>query len=386
MKSVARWFICGAKRAVKLTWLRFPFYLARTSVVDHRKVVFVSYSGRGYGDSGKAIAEELLYSGERLDLVWSLQKGASATLPLGIRAVKYGSLRWCWEMATARVWISNSRLPERVVKRKGQFYLMTWHSSMRLKKIERDAGADLAREYVAQAIHDSSMIDTILAGNEFSRRIFERSFWYNGPVEMIGNPRCDVLFDREAATSARMRIAEQYGLNPRERWILYAPTYRSKNLRGVSNPEFESGLKDLVGAGTFLVRDHPNTSIRRRVEPGMLDVTGHPDMQELLLAADVLITDYSGCAFDMLLRGKPCVLYVDDVEEYSAEERGLYFNLDDLPFPVARDLRELVELLSAPDPELVAGYAGFLQEIGSCESGDASTRTAQLVLERLADS
>ena len=106
--------------------------------VDKKKVVFCSYYGRGYSDNPKAIAEAMLASKMDAKLVWLVKnEKEAATLPVGIKACPYDSPKRIWALATARVWVDNSRKYERF-KKKNQYYLQTWHG-FPLKRIERDA-------------------------------------------------------------------------------------------------------------------------------------------------------------------------------------------------------------------------------------------------------
>ena len=124
-------------------------------------------------------------------------------------------------------------------------------------------------------------------------------------------------------------------------------------------------------------RLHPNLNADVSGE-ACIPMSRYPDMQELLMACDLLITDYSSSMFDMAVAGKKCALYVPDLENYMANERGLYFDIKQLPFPRAENMEQLCDN--------VANFEGyedrcreFLKEIRSFEDGNAAAAVAQRI-------
>jgi len=127
-------------------------------------------------------------------------------------------------------------------------------------------------------------------------------------------------------------------------------------------------------------RFHPNVQGGAEGE-GAISMTRYPDMQELIMAADCLITDYSSCMFDMSVAGKPCFLYAPDLDEYMSRERGLYFDIRALPFPLCRNMEELEkELASFDTRRYLKAASDFLKETGSFEDGQAAARIANAIV------
>ena len=108
--------------------------------------------------------------------------------------MRIGSIKWIYEVVTAKVWIDNSRKLRYVRKRKGQFYIQTWHGDIGMKKVEKDAIQSLPYEYVQAAKNDSKMADLFVAGNEWITQQYKNAFWYDGPVAKCGYPRRDILY------------------------------------------------------------------------------------------------------------------------------------------------------------------------------------------------
>ena len=146
--------------------------------------------------------------------------------------------------------------------------------------------------------------------------------------------------------------------------------------------------ENFQGEWTVLIRLHPNVAnqsgnLFSYDGDRLVDATAYPDMQELLCAADLLITDYSSSLFDYALTGKPIVQFATDIESYR-RDRDFYFNLEDLPFPLARSNEELEKLLTDLQPLWTSpAWAEFARENEFCEDGQASVRCAALILQQI---
>ena len=240
------------------------FYLLRIFPINKKKIVISSYLGKGYGDNGKYIVEELLRRKRNYDIVW-LTKDINEHFPKGVRAVRYKSLRAIYEMCTGHIWIDNRRKPLFVRKRKKQFYIMTWHGYMGIKKLEKDVQNKLEERYVRAAIRDSKMIDAFISGSRWETQCIKKAFWYNGKILEIGYPRSDILLT--GSDEALKRVKEYYNIEDETKIALYAPTFRqarNKDSLSVYNVDWERVL-DALGrrfGGTWIgmMRLHPNVS------------------------------------------------------------------------------------------------------------------------------
>ncbi len=112
---------------------------------------------------------------------------------------------------------------------------------------------------------------------------------------------------------------------------------------------------------------------------GVVDVTDYPDMQELLVSADVVITDYSSCIYDYILSNKIGFIYATDVEKYD-NTRGLYYSLKETPFLIATNNNEMVENIKNFDNEVYLKKVNeFLKGKGCIDDGKASERVVDLI-------
>lgn len=364
--------------------------LYRLLPLRQNKIIFWANSFKQYGCSPKYITEYLLREyPDRFDIVWVFEDGVQIPdeLDKKIRAVRYFSYAYLRELHTAKFVVCNMRTGPAYLwkKRKGQIYIQTWHSSLRLKKIEGDAAEHLPDVYIQHAKEDSKRIDFLLSGCRFSTEIFKRAFWYNGIILETGTPRCDILVKNNSET--RKKVFQHFRIPESSRLVLYAPTFRSSKTSDYLGMDFARLKKSLEGdqaQWTIGARLHPN--ILHTVDAdGAVAMSKYSDMQELLVAADLLITDYSSCMFDMAIARKPCVLYAPDFDEYVAKERGLYFDLRELPFPIAETMDELREAIRNFDlEEYLLQVEAFLDRIGSFEDGNAAKRVCEFICQQTA--
>ena len=357
--------------------------------VDKKKVVFCSYYGRGYSDNPKAIAEAMLAAKTDAKLVWLVKnEKEAATLPEGIKACPYDSVRRIFELATARVWVDNCRKYDRF-KKKNQFYLQTWHG-FPLKRIEKDALESLAPDFEKGAIRDSEHTDLLLSNSAFETEVLRRCFWYDGEIAEYGSPRNDVFFHPDPEVSHK--VHQMFGLPGEQKLVLYAPTFRADHSMDAYALDAQrlhaACCQRFGGAWTVLIRLHPNVAEQSKAlfpydGKTVLDATMYPDMQELLSASDILITDYSSSMFDFALSGKPCFLFALDVDAYT-KDRNFYFSLQDLPFPLADSNDAMAELVENFDTEKYNNQRkDFYQKLAFCEDGKASQRCAEWIEEKL---
>ena len=364
------------------------YYLFRIFPIRNDRIVISSYLGKGYGDNGKYIVEELLRQKKNYDIVW-LCKNTAEEFPKGVRVVPYRSLRSIYEQVTARIWIDNRRKPIFVRKRPGQFYIMTWHSNVALKKVEKDVESSLEPRYVASAKNDSKMIDLFLSGSRWETVCFRKAFWYSGIIKQCGYPRQDPFVDPERAGAKKIRA--YYGLNPEDKILLYAPTFRaSKDEKSLDayRLDWERTLASLEkrfgGHWVGMIRLHPNvTALESKLQlpEDIINVTDYNDMQELIVACDCLITDYSSTVIEAGIAGKIGLIFATDYEDYK-KDRDVYFDIrDELPFPLSDSNDLLQEKISSFDEK--SYYADldhfFNETFGTVCNGDASKKVCAVI-------
>ena len=351
--------------------------------INKKQVLLFSYYGEQFSGSPKYIGKYLLDQPD-VQVVWAFvhpEKHRNT----GCKTVQYGHLGYYFCLATAGAIITNYRMTSEFKKRPGQKYIQTWHSSLRLKMIEKDAEESLPAHYVEMAKKDSQQLDYLLAGSEKSREIFERAFWYKGEIVNTGTPQCDVLF--EDRTPFKKKVCEFYNIPEECHIALYAPTFRKNHNTSVYDLDTEAVISALQarfgGEWVLLMRLHPhliNLTDCFRYSDRVLQATDYDDVQELLAATDFLISDYSAIMFDYSVTVRPCVLYTPDFEEYTKKDRKLYFDMRELPFPCFEEQNKMLRYIQEfPTQEYADRLNAFMKEIGSFDDGEASKRIYNLI-------
>ncbi|MFD4033145.1 CDP-glycerol glycerophosphotransferase family protein [Streptomyces sp. NPDC058637] len=380
----------GFKVSVYHSWLlRLP--------VRKGSVVFESHMGTCYGDSPRAVHEEVRARGLPLRCVWSYDNSPEGFPADGARLVRRWSWRYLWALARAEYWVDNQGFPQHLAKPSGTTYLQTWHGSAYKRMGFDETRVRLLnsprRERLQQAVH---RFDHFLVRSEHDVRTLARA--YRLPERTLlrtGYPRNDALLAARARDEAEGRLprpalAARLGLPDHRRTVLYAPTFRGgpgrHKRRGLllDAARFAERFGDEY---TLLVRAHYLEAASLPVcPPGtVVDVSDHHDVSELLTLADVLVTDYSSIMFDYALLDRPIVLFAPDLDAYAAD-RGSYFDLrEKAPGPVTATEDELFDVLArlkAADTGFQERRAGFAREFGAYDRGDAARAVVDTVFAR----
>jgi len=355
--------------------------------IDPEKVVFCCFGGTAYGDNPRCISEALHRRRPRTKIVWLLTAEAMdrlrPILPDYVTPVLYRSDAAFRELATARVLVDNATQDRCLTLAKGrQYYVQTWHGDRAIKKI----GYDETRRGERRLEEKCSRITTASA---FGERMYRTAFDYRGEYIKAGSPRNDPLVKNDPAERRRIRaaldIGDDVGL------LLYAPTYREKKEMIPREVQMDLGrtldcLERKTGrAWKCLFRAHYLSSgiDLEAVKGRTVDVTAYPDMTELLLAADMVLTDYSSCALDFIIMDRPALFYIPDWDNYVAT-RGVYFDIRKTPMLTADDQAGLEALIEGLTPEAVAQNCADIREyFGYYETGRATDAVCDYIIERL---
>ncbi|WP_235451395.1 CDP-glycerol glycerophosphotransferase family protein [Yonghaparkia sp. Root332] len=326
-----------------------------------RAVLLESFYAQTAACNPLAIDRELARAHPDVVRYWSVVDRSVAVPQGGVPLVE-GSAEWWRVRADARVLVVNDWLRKRWRPRPHQTVLQTWHGTM-LKRLALDRDRVGPRTRIAVR-RESARWSVLLAQNPYAAGILRRAYAFRGPVWVEGYPRNDVL-----VTGDRAAARERLGVGAHERAVLYAPTWRDDRTEIVDFldlPGFAAALADLPGDHVLLVRGHSRTLRfgRDLSAPGLIDVTTYPSMSDLLLAADVVVTDYSSIMFDATTTDAPLVLFLPDLEHYRRDLRGFYFDVTtEAPGPVVTDrdallavLGDLAEGAPAADPAALAAW------------------------------
>jgi CDP-glycerol glycerophosphotransferase len=356
-------------------------------------VLFSCFNGRQYSDSTRAIHEELVRRGSRLEQLWVVGDG-QVELPPTAKAVRLNGADYYEAVASSKYIVTNHRIGDWFYRHPDQTVLQTWHGTP-LKKI----GRDIKEVHFAYAPGMQKAMATsaeprlpewthLVSPNRFSTDILKRAFKFTGEMIEAGYPRNDVLYAPDAAeiaASVRARI----GIPAGKKVVLYAPTWRDDQFYGrgrykadwrIDLDTFEETLGD---DHVLLARLHPNVVDGAPEHPLVYDVSSYPDIAELYLVADLMVSDYSSVMFDYANLRRPMLFYTYDLAHYRDKLRGFYFDFEtEAPGPLLETSAQLVEAIRDIDKvavEYESSYDKFYDRFCSLDDGHAAARVVDRV-------
>ena len=351
-------------------------------------VMFESFGGSGVSDSGLGIFNEMIRRGHDSPKYWSV-KDASVPVPDGADRLIRFSKRWYEVLHTAGFVVNNAHFPFFYRKNAGQIYVQTWHGTP-LKRIANDIPtSSLSLAYLSLMERESDYWDFLLAQNEFASKTLPSAFDYDGKVLNLGYPRNDSLVAKQSP-ARRQEVRASLGLRSDQKVVLYAPTWRD-NVRSFNNQYMPTDFLDYTVAGeilgqdyVFLLRGHSNVSAGRDAPAHhrVIDVTAYPNINDLFLAADVLVTDYSSVMFDFCVTDKPIYFLTPDLDEYRDNVRGFYFDFEEAaPGPLCPNTTTLAEAIrdDVSTRQFQDKYAAFKKRFAPDDDGDASRRVYEAI-------
>ncbi|WP_279484710.1 bifunctional glycosyltransferase family 2 protein/CDP-glycerol:glycerophosphate glycerophosphotransferase [Actinomadura sp. GC306] len=316
-----------------------PYYrMQRRLAIDENLAVFAAYWYRGYACNPAAIYEKVRELAPHIRPVWVVKPGGRKTMPEGVDYVVFGSADYYRTLARAKYFVNNVNFPDEYVKRPGQVHMMTQHGTplkkMGLDQMDFPVGAK-DMDFKA-LITRSDRWDYLVSSNPLSTEAWERGFPCNYEMLEIGYPRNDRLVNAIGDEEQRAALRAELGVPAGATAILYAPTHRDYQRQ--YSPMFDIGrvMEQLGDDHVLLLRAHYFYKIANLAadmgwpEGRIIDVSRHPSVEDLAIASDALLTDYSSIMFDYANLGKPIVIYANDWETYKLT-RGVNFDLTATP-------------------------------------------------------
>jgi CDP-glycerol glycerophosphotransferase len=327
----------------------YPAYLR----LPLRDQVLIDGHGRGrYGVDARAVHEELTARDTGLDVVWTTDDGTVAA-PAGARAVPRHGREWYEAFARSRYVVMSDLLgvPE-LASRPGQTVVQTWHG-VPVTAIGLDddrAGTRLGMGWQDRVRREAARWDLVVSPGAAATPVLRQAFDPRGRIIETGLPRHDLLCSDQHTEIRAARAAaarKDLGIGADQRVVLWAPTSRSERQAGWLDP---NALARALGDDHVLVvRPHPKVRDGVAGADGrkVIDASWVGDVRDLLLIADVLVTDYSSLFVDFALTGRPIVFFTPDLDHV---RKRLYLALDDLPGAIVTDPAELgAAILAAPE-------------------------------------
>ena len=360
-------------------------------------VMFESFHARQYSDNPRAIYEYMRDNTEGYQLVWSIDRSAaklfdSFQVPYIVRF----TWRWFLNYPRAQYWVNNVRLPVWMPKPKGTIYIQTWHGTP-LKRLGLDITAvqmpgTKTDTYQRSIVNESRKWDYLVSPNAYSTDVFKRAFHFKGKVIESGYPRNDVLSNYSKKTIHG--IKEKLSLPADKKVMLYAPTWRDNEFyqKGKYRFEFQFDLENwkrefgsdwvLLTRMHYLIAENFDFSAH---EGYVFDLSAYPDIRDLYLISDVLITDYSSVFFDYAILYRPIIFFMYDLEKYRDQLRGFYINIEEeAPGSIVQTEDELFQAIrdmEIGDVHMDPIFEAFRDKYSSLEDGHAAERVVQAFLQ-----
>lgn len=355
----------------------------------------MSTMGKQYSCNPKYIFENMIkndeISNKELEYVWAFNnpnefKNINAKL-----ICKNNILVYFYYLLTSKVIVYNCGGFSYAPIRKSQFLVETWHGGGAFKKVGfaiKDK-SNASKIGIKMASNDIKLF--LSSSGVSSEMLIKDAMNYKGEILNSGLPRNDKLFIE--SLGYKNEVKKKIGIGNDKKLVLYAPTFKGTENKAVSldekweqiNPsEVKQILKERFGGDwLFAVRGHQyNDEIN--MEGIDIDFSKYEDMQELLLVADILITDYSSSIWDFAITKKPCFLFTPDLDNYQHKERGFLVPIKKWPGIIAKSNLELKNQISEFDfKEYNNKLNKFFIEMGSYEKGTASDTVIKRIIKEL---
>lgn len=346
--------------------------------------MFTAYSGKQMSCNPKYIYEYINATDCNLETVWAFDSPENYLLGEKTIKVRYKNIKYLYYVLTSKIIVENFESWSVLPIRKNQIVINTWHGGGAYKKVGIDRKD--ARSFNEKIVsYKNKRVGLFLSSSEvFSEMTIRNSFKYDGEILASGMPRNDIFFndnfEKKDNIKKKLEISN-------EKIIIVAPTFRTKSQSDMSNLDFDKltlSLKEKFG-GEWIVlyRSHYYDNIKTHsINTNVIDVSNYPDMQELLLISDVLLTDYSSSMWDFSLKMKPVFLFSTDLESYIENERDFYTPMNTWPFKYSSTFDELLRNIKNYDEELyIYNVNEHHKKLGSFENGTATEQVANYIFD-----
>ena len=368
------------------------YSVAKKLPIQEDLIVFESGLGKQYSDSPRAIYEELIRRGDTRTKIW-VYNGKLPTADAHTFVVKRLSPQYFWYLARARYWVNNQNFPYYITRRTDGIYLQTWHGTP-LKKMQHDLENIKGRDagYLDRVTQAGQQWTHLLSPSPYATSAFSTAFRHDAEIIEAGYPRNDLLNSADMR-NVRESVRRKLDLPEGKKVLLYAPTFRddqniSGNRFGFSLPfDLERFAAEFGDEYVILLRMHvvvtSRITIPDHLSDVVQDVSAHDDINELYLASDALITDYSSVFFDYSILERPIIFFAYDLENYRDHLRGFYLDYNtDLPGPVVTsedDLWKTISSLKTTASGLSARSAAFASAYAPEDDGQAAARVVDVI-------
>lgn len=374
--------------------------------VDDKLVVFEAFMGRKYACSPKAIYEYMIHDERFKDytFVWAFKNPKEKKKYFDDKRtilVTYNRAKYYEYCSKAKYWITNSRIPDVLIKKDEQIYIQCWHGTP-LKRLGYDIkvkGGNITtsnKKVRKQYRNDARNYTYLLSPSEYCSSTFISAFNLKKlkketAILQQGYPRNDYLFTYQKSDIVKIKNELKIGSN--KKVILYAPTWR-ENQHDMKKGyiydvaiDFDNLKRQIGNDYVILFRPHYFVANRfdfSKYEGFIYNVANYEDINELYIISDILITDYSSVLFDYANLKRPMLFYMYDLDEYKNKLRDFYIDLNVLPGPIVETEKELIEELKKIDQydkTYSKKYKKFNETFNYLDDGNAAKRVVEVIFD-----
>lgn len=361
------------KKVLKTIFYIF-FHIFWCFPIKKNRIFFESYNGNQYSCNPKYIF--LALDRTKFDTVWFLRK-TNGDCPQGSRIVRKKGFFYFFYLMTSKVAITNINFSSYIPFRKQQVLINTWHGGGAYKySIFGYSTKDIEKSY-------SKFTYFVSSCSTFTEEVIRNTFHFKNRALEIGMPRNDLLFD--TCLDKKDLFSNCSFFSADKLFVLFAPTYRDyKAKEGItaqlSFDQIGKALEARFGKKVvWVIRSHHFDSKDIVLGADCIDGRLFPDMQLLLKACDILITDYSSSIWDFSITLKPCFLFAPDLKKYESV-RSFYKPINVWGFPYAENNSDLARIISTfNEDEYVENIKRMHKEWGSFETGNSSLTIAKII-------
>lgn len=363
---------------------------------DPKMIFFESGLGKQYADSPRYIYERLseLYPDD-YTFIWAYNKRDVRFASKHTKRIKRLNPAYYYYLCKSGTWINNQNFPTYIRKPKQTKFLQTWHGTP-LKKMLHDIEQIQGRseDYLERVTSAVRNWDYLISPSSYATEAFRGAFNYDKEVWEVGYPRNDLFYKADKEIH-KQQLREKLSIPNDKKIILYAPTFRDNQKKGNKfsfdlNMDLERMQEELGDEYVLLLRMHVVVSNKISVDGDLrnfiYNVSNYSEMQELLLIADILITDYSSVMFDYSNTRKPILFYTYDLGEYRDTLRGFYFDFEEkAPGPFLMNTNELVDSIKNIEKvkEHYKGkYEAFYNKFCYLEDGHATDEVVEKLVTK----
>lgn len=356
--------------------------------VNKRKIYFKSYSGKRYACNPKYLYLWIKENSHvKYSFIWELKEKSDLGNDTKIVKTLY-SFRGLYHTLTSKYIVTNRAFSWFIPLKKKQIVLETWHGGGAYKRVGIYENFDKWK-LIDQKLNPSQTDFYLSSSAKFTEVQAPSKFMPFNKFINTGLPRNAIFFDKSIMEKNCRKIHDFYSIPYTSKIVLFAPTYRGKTgFKQKQSRSFELDFDRLknecvkkFGADfVLLYRSHYyDLYLETFLPPFVIDATKYDDMQELLCAADVLVTDYSSSMWDFALTKKPCFLYAPDLQFY-ANDRGFYTDPKTWPFPLAETEEKLaLNIKNFDEAKYKVAVQKHLDDFGSYENKDACEKICKAI-------